>query len=170
MPVIYIAICRASICRGNYRACGWDGSPQYLIRDRDRVYGEAFTRRLRVMGIRDRPIAPRDAKAGRASGTRIASCIHETNQDMFSCLPSSWVSAARLRGSPIVTKEWTWSGPKLHRLPNDCLPQLPTGLRLFRLQVLQKPRGSSYQSGFSSCRPAAYAHCSCRRCRNPAAA
>src|SRR3954453_15233005 len=52
-----------------------------------------------------------------------------------------WVSAARLRGSPIVIKEWTWSGPKLHRLPNDCLPQLPTG-RLFRLQVLQKPRGS----------------------------
>ena len=31
----------------------------YLVRDRDRVYGEAFTRRIRAMGIRDRPTAPR---------------------------------------------------------------------------------------------------------------
>ena len=30
-----------------------------LVRDRDRVYGEAFTRRVRAMGIRDRPTAPR---------------------------------------------------------------------------------------------------------------
>jgi len=27
--------------------------------DRDRCYGEVFTRRVRAMGIRDRPIAPR---------------------------------------------------------------------------------------------------------------
>ena len=33
--------------------------PQYLIRDRDRVYGEIFKRRLHAMGIRDRPVAPR---------------------------------------------------------------------------------------------------------------
>jgi transposase InsO family protein len=29
-----------------------------LIRDRDRAYGAAVTRRLRAMGIRDKPIAP----------------------------------------------------------------------------------------------------------------
>ena len=40
-------------------ACGWESPPQYLIRDRDRVYGEAFTRRIRAMSIRDRPTAPR---------------------------------------------------------------------------------------------------------------
>src|SRR5512133_882312 len=40
-------------------ACGWDAAPTYLVRDRDRVYGEAYTRRLRAMGIRDRPTAPR---------------------------------------------------------------------------------------------------------------
>jgi transposase InsO family protein len=39
-------------------ACGWDGTPEYLVRDRDSVYGEIFTRRLRAMGIRHRPIAP----------------------------------------------------------------------------------------------------------------
>ena len=33
--------------------------PDYLVRDRDRVYGEAYTRRIRAMGIRDRPTAPR---------------------------------------------------------------------------------------------------------------
>jgi hypothetical protein len=40
-------------------AFGWETAPQYIIRDRDRAYGEIFTRRLRAMGIRDKPIAPR---------------------------------------------------------------------------------------------------------------
>jgi hypothetical protein len=35
----------------------WDVAPLYLIRDRDRIYGAAVTRRLRAMGIRDKPIA-----------------------------------------------------------------------------------------------------------------
>jgi transposase InsO family protein len=29
-----------------------------MIRDRDRIYGSVVTRRLRAMGIRDRPITP----------------------------------------------------------------------------------------------------------------
>jgi len=36
----------------------WNENPQYLIRDRDRVYGTMVTRRLRAMGIRDKPTAP----------------------------------------------------------------------------------------------------------------
>ena len=36
----------------------WQQPPRYIIRDRDRVYGSVFTRRIRAMGIRDRPIAP----------------------------------------------------------------------------------------------------------------
>jgi hypothetical protein len=36
-----------------------ESAPQYLILDRDGVYGKAFTRRIRAMGIRDRPTAPR---------------------------------------------------------------------------------------------------------------
>ena len=47
------------IARQVTEAVGWDDAPQYLIRYRDRVYGEAFTRRIRAMGIRDRPTAPR---------------------------------------------------------------------------------------------------------------
>jgi putative transposase len=34
-------------------------SAQYIIRDRDAVYGDVFIRRLRAMSIRDRPTAPR---------------------------------------------------------------------------------------------------------------
>jgi len=40
-------------------ACGWEQAPRYLIRDRDGAYGEPFVRRLRSMGIRDRPTSPR---------------------------------------------------------------------------------------------------------------
>src|SRR3954447_7786098 len=47
------------IARQVTEAIGWQDAPQYLIRDRDRVYSEAFTRRIRAMGIRDRPTAPR---------------------------------------------------------------------------------------------------------------
>ena len=47
------------IARQLTEACGWCTVPQYLVRDRDGAYGEAFIRRLRAMGIRDRPIAAR---------------------------------------------------------------------------------------------------------------
>src|SRR3954469_13846404 len=43
----------------SHRGSGWESAPQYLVRDRDRVYGEVFTRRIRAMGIRDRPTARR---------------------------------------------------------------------------------------------------------------
>ncbi|MCX7308081.1 MAG: transposase, partial [Afipia sp.] len=36
-------------------ACGWEQTPHYLIRDRDSAYGELLFRRLRSIGIRDRP-------------------------------------------------------------------------------------------------------------------
>ncbi|MFZ1882259.1 MAG: integrase core domain-containing protein [Rhodoplanes sp.] len=46
------------IARQLTEACGWDEAPRYLIRDRDRSYGEVFVRRVRAMGIRDRPTSP----------------------------------------------------------------------------------------------------------------
>ena len=46
------------IARQITEAFPWNKVPRYLIRDRDRVYGAAVTRRLRAMGIRDKPIAP----------------------------------------------------------------------------------------------------------------
>src|SRR6478735_950406 len=45
------------IARQITEAFPWDGAPGYMIRDRDRIYGVFVTRRLRAMGIRDKPIA-----------------------------------------------------------------------------------------------------------------
>ena len=47
------------IARQFTEAFGWEEAPRYLVRDRDRSYGEVFVRRIRAMGIRDRPISPR---------------------------------------------------------------------------------------------------------------
>ena len=61
------------IARQLTEACGWDAAPAYIVRDRDCAYGKDFVRRLRVMGIRDRPTAPRspwqNAYAERLIGT-----------------------------------------------------------------------------------------------------
>jgi transposase InsO family protein len=37
----------------------WASAPTHLVRDNDRAYGHAFSRRVMAMGIRDRPISPR---------------------------------------------------------------------------------------------------------------
>src|SRR6266404_2184260 len=47
------------IVRQVTEAFPWDQSPRYLLRDRDRSYGAFVRRRLRAMGIRDHPTAPR---------------------------------------------------------------------------------------------------------------
>ena len=36
----------------------WNEAPRYLIRDRDRIYGDVARQRISAMGIRDKPIAP----------------------------------------------------------------------------------------------------------------
>lgn len=36
----------------------WDTAPAFVVRDNDGAYGSVFRRRLRAMGIRDRPITP----------------------------------------------------------------------------------------------------------------
>jgi transposase InsO family protein len=46
------------VARQITQAFPWTEAPRYMIRDRDRIYGAAVTRRLRAMGIRDRPTAP----------------------------------------------------------------------------------------------------------------
>jgi transposase InsO family protein len=60
-------------------ACGWEQAPRYLIRDRDGAYGEVFIRRLRSMGIRDRPTSPRspwqNAYAERLIGSIRRECV-----------------------------------------------------------------------------------------------
>jgi transposase InsO family protein len=46
------------VARQITEAFPWDGAPDCMIRDRDCIYGTIVTRRLRAMGIRDKPTAP----------------------------------------------------------------------------------------------------------------
>src|SRR4030088_2020829 len=46
------------VARQITEAFPWDGAPGYMIPDRDRIYGAIVPRRLRALGIRDKPIAP----------------------------------------------------------------------------------------------------------------
>ncbi len=46
------------VARQITEAFPWDEAPHYLIRDRDQIYGSVVARRLRSMGIRDKPTAP----------------------------------------------------------------------------------------------------------------
>ena len=56
--------------------------PRYLIRDRDGIYGVAVARRLRAMGIRDKPIAAaspcQNSFAERLIGTIRRECLEQT--------------------------------------------------------------------------------------------
>ena len=45
------------VARQITEAFPWNEAPRCMIRDRDRIYGSVVTRRLRAMGIRDKPIA-----------------------------------------------------------------------------------------------------------------
>src|ERR1017187_6338819 len=46
------------VARQITEAFPWNEAPRYMIRDRDSIYGAVITRRLRAMGIRDKPTAP----------------------------------------------------------------------------------------------------------------
>src|SRR6266404_3837476 len=55
-----LASCRVQILLALEVETPWRSADcRYLIRDRDGVFGELFVRRLRSMGIRDRPTSPR---------------------------------------------------------------------------------------------------------------
>ena len=60
-------------------ACGQDESPRHLIRDRDQVYGERFSRQARMLDIRETVTAPRspwrNAYAERVIGSIRRECL-----------------------------------------------------------------------------------------------
>ena len=70
-------------------ACGWEQIPRYLIRDRDGAYGEIFVRRVRSIGIRDRPTSARspwqNAYAERLIGSIRRECIDCNDKRIRPC-------------------------------------------------------------------------------------
>jgi hypothetical protein len=105
------------IARQVGEACGWDSVPTYLIRDRDRVYGEAFTRRVRAMGIRDRPTAPRspwqNGYVERLIGSIRRDCLDHVSVRRAAsascaaliCAVSQWSSNASVAGQGLTANE-----------------------------------------------------------------
>jgi transposase InsO family protein len=72
------------IARQFTEAFGWRDAPRYVVRDRDSVYGSDFVRRIRAMGIRDRPISARSPwQNGYAERTKRGSS------------PEAWIEWAR---------------------------------------------------------------------------
>ena len=71
------------IARQLTEAFPWSATPRYLIRDRDRIYGSIVARRMRAMGIRDKPTAPASPwqngcarTADRINSTRVRGPFH----------------------------------------------------------------------------------------------
>ena len=83
----------------------WRSAPTYLVRDNDRAYGHVFTRRLRAMGIRDRPISPQspwqNGYAERLIGTLRRECLDqvvsfgETHLRRILCAYAAYYNQAR---------------------------------------------------------------------------
>jgi hypothetical protein len=67
------------IARQITEAFPWNEVPRYLIRNRDGIFGVAVTRRLRAMGIRDKPISAgspwQNSFAERLIGTIRRECV-----------------------------------------------------------------------------------------------
>jgi hypothetical protein len=72
-----------------------------MIRDRDRIYGGIVTRRLRAMGIRDKPTAPISPWQNGFAERQIASIRREClDQSSFSVRP---VDAESCNPTPAIT-------------------------------------------------------------------
>src|SRR5467141_1558885 len=67
------------VARQITEAFPWNEAPRYMIRDRDRIYGGVVIRRLRAMGIRDKPTAPaspwQDGSVERLIGSIRRECV-----------------------------------------------------------------------------------------------
>jgi hypothetical protein len=64
----------------------WASAPAYLVRDNDGAYGHVFTRRVRAMGIRDRPISPGSPWQKRVCGAsdwHRATRVHRPATDLW---------------------------------------------------------------------------------------
>jgi hypothetical protein len=84
--IIWINVTRSPtaewVARQIMEAFPWDEAPKYLIRDRDRIYGSVVARRLRAMGIRDKPTAAspwQNGFAERLIGSIRRGCVWTTS-------------------------------------------------------------------------------------------
>jgi hypothetical protein len=86
------------ITRQLTEAYGWKAAPQYVVRDRDAVYGDIFIRRLRAMGIRDRPTTAARSPWQNGYAERLIGSIRRNAWTTSSCLASgTFASSSRIK-------------------------------------------------------------------------
>jgi transposase InsO family protein len=103
------------IARQITEALPWDGAPRYMIRDRNRIYGAIVTRRLRAMGIRDKPIAPASPWQNGFSERLIGSIRRE-------CLDHIIVSGEAHLGWILISYAAYYNSVRTHRSLNKDAP------------------------------------------------
>jgi transposase InsO family protein len=96
----------------------WNEAPRYLIRDQDSIYGAAVTRRLRAMGIRDKPIAAgspwQNGYAERLIGTIRRECVDHMIVFGEANLRRTLGEFATRLGSGNRDRRRGWSAPSRH--------------------------------------------------------
>src|SRR6266568_141841 len=139
------------VARQITEAFPWDGAPRYMIRDRDRIYGAIVTRRLRAMGIRDKPVAPaspwQNGVVERLIGSIRRECLDHViirSEAHLRRILKSYASVTEQRcaGLPPASADWNHSfTPDTRR----ASPPLRPGLS-FRYTQAARGRAISIQS------------------------
>ena len=73
----------------------WDEAPRHLIRDRDRAFGPVYSHRIRAMGIRDHPTAPRSPWQNGHVERLIGSIRRESLDHLIVCVGELLILAER---------------------------------------------------------------------------
>jgi len=86
----------------------WDEAPDYIIRDRDGCYGQAVTKRLTAMGIRDQPILSGPDRLRPRAQSRAASHPVDANPaPLWNALMR--LSYFRILGAILVREGLAWA-------------------------------------------------------------
>jgi transposase InsO family protein len=78
----------------------WETAPACLVRDNDGAYGQVFKRRVRAMGIRDRPISPRSPWQNPYAERLIGTLRHDCLDHVVICLLANGGWPKGLGGRP----------------------------------------------------------------------
>src|SRR6478609_8063486 len=90
------------------QTCGWKQAPRYLIRDRDGACGEVFIRRVRSMGIRDRPTSPRSPWQNACAERLIGSIRRECLDMLLYSASGIFVTCCCLTSTTIMRRARTY--------------------------------------------------------------
>src|SRR5262245_42995078 len=147
----------------------WDTAPRYLMRDRDAVYGHVVRRRLRALGIRDRPTAPRspwqNAYVQRLIGSVRRECIDHVivlGESHLRRIVSLYASS-RVGSSASHSRLGAFSGSGPHaRAARRCPPAWRKVRQPRRAgRAMRQPRPHRHRPQ----RPRRSGTCDCQACR-----